>query len=186
MDDLPYILAQSIHSISQRALFDHWCRASAQKPFPSIDEFNPGKRTHDPNQLVVWRVEDGRVRRFRALYQGAHILDAFGSDWAGKTMDEAVPEFARCFAAETANECVRSGCAIYSIFRTKDANGHAIDCERLLLPLGRASAEQIVASLQLVSVRGEFRRNLVLNEFETQIEVVLAGKIKKTLPAIEP
>ena len=97
-------------------------------------------------------------------------------------MDEVVPEFARYFAIKSANECVRSGCAIYSIFRTPDANGHAIDCERLLLPLGRASVEQIVASLQLVSVRGEFRRNLVLNEFETQIEVVLSGKIEKSWP----
>jgi hypothetical protein len=96
-----------------------------------------------------------------------------------KAMDEIIPEFARYFIVTSANECVRSGCAIYSIFRTTDANGHAIDCERLLLPLGRTAVEQIVVSLQLVSVRGEFRRNAVLNEFKAQLDVVLSGKIRQ-------
>jgi hypothetical protein len=175
--DLPYIPIQSINAISQRGLFDYWCRVSAGKPFPSIGDFNLDERIHDPNQLAIWRVEEGKIRHFRALYQGAHILDAFGTNWPGKTMDEVIPEFARHFAVASAIECVRSGCAIYSVFRTPDANGHAIDCERLLLPLGRAAVEQIVASVQLVSVRGEFRRDTVLKDFEAQIDVVLSGKI---------
>jgi hypothetical protein len=170
---------QSINSISQRALFDYWLRAAAGEPFPSINEFNPGERIHDANQLVIWQVEEGEERRFRAMHQGAHVVDAFGTTWVGKTMDEVIPEFAKHFVIKSANECVRSGCAIYSIFRTPDASGHAIDCERLLLPLGRASVQQIVASIQLVSLRGEFRRDAVLDKFTTQIDVVLYGKIEK-------
>src|SRR5262249_534587 len=114
MDDLPYIAAQSINSISQRPLFYHWRRVSAGKSVPSIDDFNAGEGIHDPKELVIWRVEEGKTRRFRALHQGAHIWDAFGATWVGKTMDEIIPEFARYFIVTTANECVRSGCAIYS------------------------------------------------------------------------
>ncbi len=100
-------------------------------------------------------------------------------------MDDVIPEFARNFTVATANECVRSECAVYSIFRTPDANGHPIDCERLLLPLGRGAVEQIVASVQLVSVTGEFRRNAVLDKFKAQIDVVLLGKIEKAVPSTE-
>jgi hypothetical protein len=100
-------------------------------------------------------------------------------------MDVVVPAFARRFAVTSANECVRSGCAVYSILRTADANGHPIDCERLLLPLGQAAVEQIVASVQLVSVKGEFRRNVVLHKFKAQLDVVLSGKIEKTFQPTE-
>jgi hypothetical protein len=38
---------------------------------------------------------------------------------------------------------------------TFDAKGHRVDCERLLLPPGEGSTvQQIVASLQLISIKG--------------------------------
>src|SRR5947209_4652581 len=53
-----------------------------------------------------------------------------------------------------------------------------IDCERLLLPLGRnGNVEQIVASLQLISLEGEFRRDSVLEAFDAHISVAFAGMI---------
>jgi hypothetical protein len=54
-----------------------------------------------------------------------------------------------------------------------------VDCERLLLPLGEGSTvQQIVASLQLVSVKGEFERKSILGRFETLSQVVFAGRIR--------
>jgi hypothetical protein len=54
-----------------------------------------------------------------------------------------------------------------------------VDCERLLLPLGEGSTvQQIVASLQLISLKGEFERKSVLSKFETLSEVVFAGRIR--------
>src|SRR4051812_2134130 len=45
--------------------------------------------------------------------------------------------FATCrFALHSADTCATTGCAVYTIFRTTDAQGRNIDCERLLLPLG--------------------------------------------------
>ena len=89
-----------------------------------------------------------------------------------------VPEFGRGFALHTANACAAAGRAVYTIFRTSDGQGRNIDCERLLLPLGQGGkVEQIVASLQLISLTGEFRRDTVLEAFDANISVAFAGVI---------
>jgi hypothetical protein len=171
---------QSIKSISQRALAIYWNRLAGGRSFPSIAEFDPEPRLHDAKQLVLWAVEDAfGQRRFRALYQGTNVAEVFNSSWAGRTMDEVVPMPLKAFSIRGANECAASGCAIYTVFGTLDAKGHRVDCERLLLPLGEGSkVQQIVASLQLISVKGEFERKSVLSKFETLSQVVFAGRIR--------
>jgi hypothetical protein len=129
---------QSIKSISQRALTLYWSRLARGRSFPSIAEFDPGPRLHDPKQLVIWTIDDAfGQRRFRAL--GTNVAEVFTSSWAGRTMDEVVPAPLKSMSMDGANECAASGCAIYTIFATFDANGHRVDCERLLLPLGEGS-----------------------------------------------
>ena len=83
---------QSIKSISQHALTRYWNRLAGGRSFPSIEEFDPGPRLHDPKQLVKWTIEDAfGQRRFRALYQGTNVAEVFNASWAGRTMDEVVP-----------------------------------------------------------------------------------------------
>ena len=78
---------QSIKSISQRALTIYWNRLAGRRSFPSIAEFDPEPRLHDPKQLVIWAIEDAfGQRRFRALYQGTNVAEVFNSSWAGRTM----------------------------------------------------------------------------------------------------
>jgi hypothetical protein len=179
----------SIRSISQHALIRYWNRLAGDRPFPSIAEFDPGPRLHDPKQLVVWTVEEAFARRrFRALYQGTSVAEVFNSSWVGRTMDEVVPAPLKSMSIDAANECAASGCAIYTVFATFDANGHRVDCERLLLPLGGGSiVQQMVASLQLISVKGEFERKTVLSKFETLSQVVFAGRIRSgSMPVPAP
>lgn len=174
---------QSIKSVSQRALTLYWNRLAGDRPFPSITEFDPGPGLHDPKQLVIWNIEgDYRQPSFRAVYQGPNVAEVFNSSWAGRTMDEVVPPRLKSVSINGANECAVTGCAIYTIFATFDAQGHRVHCERLLLPLGEGStAQQIVASLQLISVEGEFERKSVLSQFETLSQVVFAGRIRSGL-----
>jgi hypothetical protein len=175
-DDVPI---HSIKSISQRTLASFWDQLSHDRDFPSLEDFRPSSRMHDPKELVVWTIEEsGATRRFRSLYQGKSVAEVFHSTWDGKTMDEVVPEFARNFALDAANACAGTGCAIYTIFITTDPNGNRVDCERLLLPLGRGGrVEQIIASLQLISLKGEFERKSVLGRFQLHTEVALTGKV---------
>jgi hypothetical protein len=171
---------QSIKSISQHALTRYWNRLARGRSFPSIAEFDPGPRLHDPKQLVIWTIEHAfSQRRFRALYQGTNVAEVFNSSWAGRTMDEVVPVALKSISMDGAHECAASGCAIYTVFATFDANGHRVDCERLLLPLGEGSTvQQIVGSLQLVSIQGDFERKSILSKFETLSQVVFAGRIR--------
>ena len=147
---------QSIKSISQRALTLYWNRLARGRSFPSIAEFDPEPRLHDPKQLVIWTIEDAfGQRRFRALYQGTNVAEVFNASWAGRTMDEVVPVPLKSMSIDGTNECAASGCAIYTVFATFDANGHRVDCERLLLPLGEGSTvHQIVAPFRSIRTLG--------------------------------
>ena len=167
---------QAIKSISQRALSLYWHRLAAGRKFPTVQEFNPASRLHDPKQLVFWSVESAGC--FRAIYQGANVSEVFHSAWAGKTMDEVAPPSLKAFMLDAADECAASRSPIYTILTTVDANGNGVDCERLLLPLGEGSkTEQLVASLQLISLKGSFARKSVLRNFQDGSRVTFAGRV---------
>jgi hypothetical protein len=177
-----------IRSPSQLALVTYWDELAAGRRFPAFTELQLPPGLHDPKQLVAWSVEGaGRLRKFRALYQGENIADAFNSAWAGKTMEQVVPMSLRKVTLEAAKECATSGSIVYSIFSTIDASDNQVDCHRLLLPFGRAETgvEHMLASLQLNIVQG---RNRVLNHFQIQTDVLFAGRIKSgfTQPQAEP
>jgi len=169
----------AIKSASQLALASYWDQLAAGRRFPAFTELRLELGIHDPRQLVAWNVEgEGRLRKFRALYQGENVAEAFNSAWAGKTMEQVVPMSLRRITLDAAKECATSGCIVYSIFSTIDANDTRVDCQRLLLPFGRdgAKVEQMLASLQLTVTQGRAR---VLNHFEMQADVLFEGKIKQ-------
>ncbi|MGH6713330.1 MAG: PilZ domain-containing protein [Bradyrhizobium sp.] len=178
----------AIRSPSQLALASYWDRLAAGRRFPAFTELKVDLGIHDPKQLVAWNVEgEGRLRKFRALYQGENVAEAFNSAWAGKTMEQVVPMSLRRITLDAAKECATSGCPVYMIFSTIDANDTRVDCQRLLLPFGRdeTKVEQMLASLQLTVTQG---RSRVLNHFEMQADVLLEGKIKPgfTAAKVEP
>jgi PilZ domain len=176
----------TVRSASQLALLTCWDQLAAGRNFPAFAELKLAEGVHDPRQLVAWNVEgEGRLRKFRALYQGENIAEAFNSAWAGKTMEQVVPMSLRKITLEAAKECATSGCAVYSIFSTIDASDTRVDCHRLLLPFGHdGKVEQMLASLQLTTTQA---RGRVLHHFEMQADVLFAGRIKSgfTLAAAE-
>lgn len=185
----PAISIQSIRSSNQRGLIAHWNMLAADRPFPAIDTFSPQARDHNPEQLLLWDVErtgENGGRRFRARRLGQRAAEALGAGLIGKTMDEAVPESLRAISLEGAHECAASGCAVYTIITTI-ANGHQVDCERLLLPFGSGGeVEQIVASLQLISFQGPVQRQEVTRDFETRCYASLSGRISSDWAAQNP
>lgn len=148
---------EAIKSASQRALAAYWDRLATGRRFPAFTDLKPDPEMYDPKQLVVWDVEgEGRNLKFRALYQGDNVAEVFNSAWAGKTMEQVVPMSLRRLTLDDAKECVTSGCLVYSVFSTIDSHEQQVNCERLLMPFGRDDnkVEQILASLQLTSIRG--------------------------------
>jgi hypothetical protein len=180
---------QPVRSVSQRALAAYWDRLAAGRRFPALTEFALEPDIHDPKQLVVWNIEgNGPRQKFRALYQGENVAEAFNTAWAGKTMEQIVPMSLRRITLDPAKECAATGCLVYTIISTIDASDHRVDCERLLLPFGRdgSKVEQILASLQLVSAPGEVRRKKVLNHFEMQADLVFSSRIRSGFTGTAP
>jgi len=170
---------QSVKSISQRALLWQWSELAAGRRFPAFTDFHIDGRMVDPKSLLIWNVErDASVCRFRAQYHSGRLAEAFRGNWIGKTMEEMVPDGVRQYALDTANECVESGCAVFSILSTRDAAGYRIDCERLLLPFGNgADVEHMVGSMELISLAGNFKRRTILNNYRMASKIELAGRI---------
>jgi hypothetical protein len=180
----PSLSSHSIRSINQRALLTHWNAMSSDRRFPSLGEFDPQARDHSPEQIIVWDVEG--PMRFRARSLGLRAAEVLGNGLVGKTMDQVVPETLRTISLEGAEECATSGCAVYAIITTI-ANGHQVDCERLLLPFGEADVVQhFVASLQLISFQGVIERQEVTRDFEMRSYVSLSGKVSSDWGARNP
>lgn len=172
---------EKIRGINQRALAINWTRMAGDHKIPRFEDFDPGARIHDPKKLAVWNVEQSDVEIvLRALFSGTLLNEPFSASWSGKTLEELTPPSLRSDIVSGAHECVRTGCAIYMILRTRDLKGHAIDLERLLLPFGRnGRVEQIVASLQLISLTGTVDRAAIVQEFETQSKCILSVRIPR-------
>jgi len=182
---LKLISPEAIKSPSQRALTAYWDRLADSRRFPAFTELDAMALPHDPKQLVVWSVEGERPRqKFRALYQGENVSQAFNSDWAGKTMEEVVPMSLRRVTLDAAKQCTTKGAAVYAIISTIGPNGQRVDCHRLLLPFGRDGAvEQILASLQLTNVN---TRRQVVGDFKMQATTVFSGLIRPSAAAKQP
>jgi hypothetical protein len=178
----------SVKSPSQLALLTYWDKLAAGRRFPAIAELKPDPGMHDPRQLLIWNVEgSGRLQKYRAVYQGDNVAEAFNAAWAGKTMEQVMPMSLRRVTLDAAKECAASGCPVYAIYSTIDANDVRVECHRLLLPFGGdgGKVEQMLASLQLTVT--ETRRR-ILTHFDMQTDVLLTGKIKPgfTLSKAEP
>jgi hypothetical protein len=175
---LKLIPVSTIRSANQLALATHWDELAAGRRFPPLAELKPDPAMHDPKQLVVWNVEgEGRLQKYRALYQGENLVEVFNTAWAGKTMEQVVPMSLRRLTLDAARECATSGCLVYMIFSTIDAADRRIDCHRLLLPFGRdgSKVEQMIGSLQLTVGQA---RPKILKHFELQADVLVSGRIK--------
>lgn len=162
-----------IRSISQHGLAVAWARL-AKGGLPSFDKFDPDPRVHDPKQLAVWKVESNNAETvFRALYRGNLIDEAFNDGWIGKTLTEVTPPSLQPAIISASHQCAKSGCAIYTILKTYDGEGFAVNLERLLLPFGKDGCVQvIVASLQLISLQGTVNRRNAVRDFEARCEIV--------------
>jgi hypothetical protein len=169
----------SIKSISQRALVGYWARLAMDGKIPCFDQFKPGSRVHDPKQLAVWKVEahPGEIG-FRSVHCGSLLDEAFDQRWSGRTLVDVTPPSMRKWIIEPSTHCVSIGHVIYTVLRTREGAGHSVDLERLLLPLGtNGRVTHLVASLQLISLKGDVNRRTIVGNFEAQTECVLSVRM---------
>jgi hypothetical protein len=172
----------SIRSISQRGLAIYWARLEKVDRLPSFRQFGPEPRLHDRKQLAIWNIEiDGSRTVFRALYRGSLLDQAYNDGWVGRTLDEIASPALRPAVLSGMQECFAKQCAVYMILRTADDAGQPVDLERLLLPFGEGGqVKQIVASLQLISLKGAAERRKIIRQFDAKLDCVISITIPAT------
>ena len=171
------IPVQAVKSMSQRNLAIHWRTLHARRGLPRFADFSPGDRAHDPRQILLWRIdEQGSTRSYRPLYGGDYVFEAFGPE---ASVPDSVPGSLRDAFWAGLDACAASADIVYMSIATSDSSGHRIECERLLLPFGNGGAKvtHMLASLQLFSVAGTFRRDTIVQQFEREADVTFCGRI---------
>jgi hypothetical protein len=154
--------AQIIRSVTQRGLYLQWDRLRNGRPMPLLNELELDGRNHDAGQLSFFSVETGNGRsRYHVLREGSHMVAAYNSDWTGKYLDEVFPDHIKVSVLAAYDRCRESACCVYTVSSVADVAAKAVDCERLLLPVGTgAVVTHIVTSLQLISIGGFVRQNI--------------------------
>lgn len=171
----------AIKSISQRSLALAWRDAAHGAAFSDFANFKPPERGHDPRYMVVWNVEPKpAARTFRAVYQGGFIAIAFRQSWEGRSMADVIPAPLRAPALAAANHCAETGCGVYMVYRASNERGQSIDCERLVLPFGKAQTgiRQLVTSMETISIEGDVILESALDYFTAGYEIVLAAQFR--------
>lgn len=168
-----------IKSISQRSLAIAWRDAASGAELSNFADFKPSARGHDPRYMVIWSVEpEPPARTFRAMYQGDLIALSFRQRWEGQSMAHVIPPVLRTAALAAANHCAETGCGIYMVYRASNERGQSIDCERLVLPFGKAETgvRQLVTSMETISLEGDVILDSALDYFTAGYDIVLAAQ----------
>jgi len=66
------------------------------------------------------------------------------------------------------------------VYRASNERGQSIDCERLLLPFGKAQTgvRQLVTSMETISLEGDVILDSALDYFTAGFDIVLAAQFK--------
>lgn len=169
----------SQHSVDRPTRLSRCLGKTGKRRLPSFDKFALDPRVHDPKQLALWKVEaDNGQSVFRAVYRGSLIDEAFNDSWNGKTLTEVTPPSLQPTIISASHQGATTGCAVYTIPKTYDGDGFAINLERLLLPFGTDGRVELkLASLQLIILQGTAERRSIVRNFEARCEIILSIKI---------
>lgn len=168
---------QIVKSMSQRNLVLHWQSLQATGGLPRFSDFAPGDRAHDPKQIIVWAVEeqDG-ARSYRNVYGSSYMLEAFGE----RNTLQSIPSNLLAIFKLGMNASIGNRAITYMLISTTDADGHVIDCERLLLPFSETGQDvtHVLSSIQLVSFTGTIHRRTVVDRFAEEAQVTMFSCIE--------
>jgi hypothetical protein len=159
-----------VRSIKQRVLLNSWLRAlRKRRVLPGLDDFRPDGIADELPDMMRFSVEgDGEAARFLITQEGSQLAATYGSDHidpvrrTNRYLDDAIgPErYARVVPCYL--QCLAHKRPTYSISNVQDGDGREVSYERLLLPFGGASVEQIIGSYKAISIEGRFRLNSLM------------------------
>lgn len=151
-----------VKAVNQRWLLKQWdlLREGTRLPrwrYLPVEDLKPIQDT----LMVCDVVPDDADQRFLIKYLGAQIAKAYGGDFRGRHLDEALPDIWRENALKTYRKTIDGGLPVYNAVDIRHRDGCLVHMERLLLPFssdGR-TADRILASIETVSLEGRFAQD---------------------------
>ena len=151
--------ASAIKSVRQKWLVKRWEDLRGAQALPlrgclSDEDFDDDRADFSVFDLVA--DEDGI--RFRLASHGPAIAKAYGSQCAGRYLDEIVPADMRAHQLEPYRQAVARLRPVYVTAATRDSRGRAVRFERLLMPFSDdgCSPACVVADFEMISIDGAY------------------------------
>lgn len=164
-----------IKSIPQRWLFDQWAKACRGARMPRWGALSTADVSTCFTYMIFARVidEQGR-RRFFVIASGPKHEEMHGSSLIGAYLDEAIPMHTRRPVLESYMKAVDSTSPVYTIAASRDAAGHPVQHERLILPFGENAATHLMVMMEPFSDEGLIERDRLLLQPATPAYAVKA------------
>jgi hypothetical protein len=156
---------EAIRSIRHRWLLKYWCELRGNNPLPAWRQVDAQEIARAADCAVIFEVVgNGGEPRFRIRYQGVRITEAYGADCSGKFLDEVQPPGTRETTLAIYRHAVETARPLYTIAQMRDAQGQAVEHERLMLPFGNdGSVSRIFTTLETVAESGDFQQQRLLS-----------------------
>ena len=174
-----------VKSVRQRDMLNTWLRLFGDaKQLPAIEQFQFDRIEDERPDLVYFEVEyETSEPRFKVVYEGRRLTEAFGKSGEGKYLEEVLGPKLANLMAPLYYQCLARGRPVYSIFTIPDASAREVAYERLLLPFGTGThVDAMIASIKTISVEGSFeQRELMRNADATlafSVQAVIDGNLE--------
>lgn len=122
-------------------LLSYWENLRGSRPFPNEEEVNPDALTEIWNSCFLVQVRDAEV--FSYSYLGDALIEAYGDDWTGKEISEALvyPHPLPLFHAF--RTAARTAKAVSDENEFTNANGLTVKYRSCVVPLGANHGDQV-------------------------------------------
>jgi hypothetical protein len=157
-----------VRAINQRWLLKQWDILRNGRALPDWQNVDTNELAGiSANLSYMEVVRNGGQPRFLIAYHGTQMAEVYGSQCAGKFLDDVLPPALRDGALAIYRYLIEAKRPLYTIADIRDGNGSVVHFERLLLPFGRddTAVDRIIVSHEMVSHDGAFEvRNLMRSQ----------------------
>jgi len=161
-----------VRSVLQRDMLNTWLRLFGRNNrLPAIEEFHFDRIENERPDLVYFEIVYGSGEpRFKVMYEGRRLAEAFGTSGEGKYLEDVLGPKLVPITMPIYYCCLSRGRPIYSVFTTSDVRSRIVSYERLLLPFGIGThVDAIIASIKTISEDGSFEQKGLMRDADAKL-----------------
>jgi len=147
-----------VKSVRHRWLLKEWELGRAGRALPLRAHLEREEFNRYRGEFSIFELREAPGLRFLLTSHGSFIGKAYGSNCAGKYLDEIVPAALQAQQIEPYRQAARHRRPVYVSSDTRDLQARPVQFERLLLPFSEDGATPtcVVADFEMISIEGNF------------------------------